>query len=86
MRDLAWMDSALCAQTDPDLFHAESQDGGYREAQSICNRCTVEPQCTAYARQFEGGSGLTYRHGMWGARSPRKRVQTDRGAKAVDAP
>jgi hypothetical protein len=75
MRDLTWMDTALCAQTDPDLFHPEGQGAKYRDAKKICGRCPVQPECTAHARHLEGSVGINDRHGMWAAQVPNQRVQ-----------
>jgi len=80
MRDLGWMDSALCAQADPDAWHQDGTGDNYRAAKAICGACPVEAACTSYVDQLEGGNGLQSRHGMWGARSPQVR---SRAAKAV---
>ncbi|MFS8200511.1 WhiB family transcriptional regulator (plasmid) [Streptomyces sp. CWNU-52B] len=70
------MDAALCAQTDPDLFHPEGKGCSYRDARSVCGRCPVRPQCEAHARALEGDLCETSRHGMWGAQVPKKRAKT----------
>lgn len=74
IRDLSWMDAALCAQTDPELFHPEGKGCSYRDAQSVCGACPVQPECEAHAQTFEGDASRSLRHGMWGAGSPRKRA------------
>jgi hypothetical protein len=80
MRDLTWMDAALCAQTDPELFHPDGQGCSYRDARSVCGACPVQVQCEAYAQSFEGDLSYTHRHGMWGSRVPKTRANTAKDA------
>jgi hypothetical protein len=68
MPDLTWMDAALCAQTDPDLWHPEGKGSKYRDAKKVCGRCPVQPECDAYVHGLEGTAGVNDRHGMWGVR------------------
>ncbi|MFE6482423.1 WhiB family transcriptional regulator [Streptomyces sp. NPDC057757] len=79
-RDLSWMDAALCAQTDPDLFHPEGKGCSYRDARSVCGQCSVRPQCEAHAQVLEGDLSDNYRHGMWGAQLPEKRAKAPKPA------
>ncbi|MFJ2259510.1 WhiB family transcriptional regulator [Streptomyces sp. NPDC087844] len=79
-RDLSWMDAALCAQTDPDLFHPEGKGCSYRDARSVCGRCPVRPQCEAYAQSLEDGLAKAHRHGIWGAEPPKKRARASKPA------
>lgn len=38
--------SALCAQTDPELFFPERGDlGSSRRARAVCGRCEVRAEC-----------------------------------------
>lgn len=39
--DGGWWKSALCAQTDPEVF-----DRGSITAKKLCRSCDVEPECT----------------------------------------
>ncbi|MFG2400725.1 WhiB family transcriptional regulator [Streptomyces lydicus] len=73
MSAYAWMDEALCAQTDPDAFHADGSGHGYRAAASICGACPVRKECEAFADRLEGTLSHRDRHGMWGGRVPRRR-------------
>lgn len=82
IRDLSWMDAALCAQTDPELFHPEGKGCSYRDARTVCGRCPVRPQCEAHAQQFEGGQSKAKRHGMWGAQGPNRRATDAKRAAA----
>lgn len=43
-----WMDDALCAQTDPELFFPV-QGGGSADAKRICAECPVAAMCLDYA-------------------------------------
>ena len=45
---LAWMDRALCAQTDPEVFYPD-KGGSTRAAKIICRRCEVRQACLDYA-------------------------------------
>lgn len=79
-----WMDAALCAQVDPELFfeqattHYESKPNGTREtkAKSICDRCPVQGECLEYAIAHDE------RYGIWGGMtySERRRLQQGRTA------
>lgn len=57
--DLSWQESALCAQTDPDV-HFPAVGGSARDAKKTCLACEVRPDCLAYALSTD------QRHGIWG--------------------
>ena len=59
-----WAASALCAQTDPELFFPE-KGGSTREAKALCRRCPVRDDCLDYAL------GHDERFGIWGGTSER---------------
>lgn len=61
-----WVDDALCAQVDPELFFPE-KGGSTKEAKYICSRCTVAAECLDYALEQEE------RFGIWGGVSERTR-------------
>lgn len=44
----AWMDAALCAQTDPDAFFLEVGEEG-KAAKRVCGACPVREMCLEYA-------------------------------------
>ncbi|MDR3081746.1 MAG: WhiB family transcriptional regulator [Streptomyces sp.] len=69
-----WMDSALCAQADPDVWFPEG-GGNYRAAKVICGRCPVQRECAAHALRLEGGSAHPGRHGAWAGTVPRTRAR-----------
>ena len=64
--DETWMDLALCAETDPEIFYPE-KGGSTREAKLICSRCEVRAECLEYALEHDE------RFGIWGGLSERQR-------------
>ncbi|MDP9801346.1 WhiB family redox-sensing transcriptional regulator [Arcanobacterium wilhelmae] len=76
--DLSWMEDALCAQTDPDIFYPE-KGGSTAPATSICRNCPVRAECLDYAVTND------IRHGIWGGTSDndRKRMSRERKARAA---
>lgn len=54
-----WMDSAACAETDPDLFFPEL-DSIWKvpEAKKICAECDVIEACLAYALRNRFDEGI----------------------------
>ena len=62
----AWMDSAVCAQVDLEVFFPE--DGGsVRTAKRICQPCPVKAECLRFALK------RNERFGVWGGLSERER-------------
>jgi len=61
-----WRDSAVCAQTDPELFFP---DKGLRprEAKVVCARCPVRTECLTYALAHDRA------YGVWGGTTERER-------------
>lgn len=43
-----WIDSALCAQSDPEAFYPE-MGGSTRQAKNVCVSCPVRAECLDYA-------------------------------------
>ncbi|MBB3024119.1 WhiB family transcriptional regulator [Trueperella pyogenes] len=74
--DLAWMEDALCAQTDPDIFYPE-KGGSTAPATSICKNCSVRAECLEYAVTND------IRHGIWGGTSDNDRKRMARERKAA---
>jgi len=72
-----WMASALCAQTDPELFFPEKGKRS-RDARAVCARCPVCAKCRAYALAQDRV------YGVWGGTTERERrkltTTTVRGA------
>lgn len=68
-----WQESALCAQTDPDIFFPE-KGGSTAPATSICSQCEVRAECLEYAVSND------IRHGIWGGMSDndRRRISRER--------
>lgn len=73
LEELHWQESALCAQTDPDVFFPE-KGGSTAPATSICTRCEVRADCLEYAISND------IRHGIWGGMSDndRRRISRER--------
>jgi WhiB family redox-sensing transcriptional regulator len=61
-----WMQDALCAQTDPDLFFPERGQPA-EPARRICGSCPVAAKCLEYALRNE----IWY--GVWGGLAERQR-------------
>lgn len=71
-----WMDSALCAQADPETFFPPRVGAlANVEAKRICNRCPVQTECLRYAVERPDLAGI------WGGTSERQRKDLRRGAK-----
>ena len=64
----AWMDRALCAEVDPDLFFPGKGDWAQAfRAKVVCRRCDVRKLCLAYAVQNQE------MHGIWGGTTAEQR-------------
>ena len=64
----AWMDRALCAEVDPDLFFPGKGDWAQAfRAKVVCRRCDVKELCLAYAVQNQE------MHGIWGGTTAEQR-------------
>ncbi len=70
---LLWMDEALCAQVDTDIFFP-AKGGEVRTAKGICARCPVRAECLDFA--LEGSLD-----GIWGGTSPGERAAMRRKAR-----
>ena len=62
----AWMDDALCAQVDTELFFPE-QGKSSREARKVCRSCPVKKECLEWSLK------TGQRFGVWGGMSERQR-------------
>lgn len=72
----AWMDQALCAQADPELW-VSNIGGDIRVPKRICQDCPVQPQCDAHAVALHAFDGLAM-NGVWGGRSKKQRDEARR--------
>lgn len=68
----AWMDSALCAQADPDRWTDTGRGSGSRLPKRICGNCPVTRECDAHTDRLHAYDGLDLT-GVWGGRSQRER-------------
>jgi len=64
--DQPWVDQALCAQTDPELWFPE-EGGATHVAKATCAQCFVQAECLDYALTSNE------RFGVWGGLSVRER-------------
>jgi WhiB family redox-sensing transcriptional regulator len=61
-----WVDQALCAQVDPEIFFPD-KGGSTREAKAVCRACPVRLQCLEYAL------ANSERFGIYGGLAERER-------------
>lgn len=61
-----WMDEALCAQVDTEVFFPP-KGGSSAPARRVCAMCVVSAECLEYALRMD------MRHGVWGGKSERQR-------------
>jgi WhiB family redox-sensing transcriptional regulator len=76
--------SALCAQTDPELFYADGMGGAvhYRtvDAKKVCTRCPLQTACLAWALDTEQS------YGVWGgATEDERRLMRRQGASGASS-
>jgi WhiB family redox-sensing transcriptional regulator len=73
-----WRDNAACRDADPDLFFPIGTTGPalrqVQEAIRICQTCSIQPQCLAWALE----QGVT--DGVWGGTTVDQRRAIRRGA------
>ena len=62
-----WVNQALCAQTDPELFFNDGNQFAYATAVQICSGCPVINDCLDYAINNRIDDGV------WGGLTPTQR-------------
>lgn len=63
---LPWMDEAVCAQTDPDVFFPGWGDAtAVRHSKAVCRVCPVRAECLKF--------GLRDEYGTWGGLTANER-------------
>lgn len=72
-RRAEWIESALCAQTDPVEWFPESGVSP-RAAKRICMACPVRKDCEDYVRTRFEETGF-HEHGVWAGLSRRQRLK-----------
>jgi WhiB family redox-sensing transcriptional regulator len=77
-----WMDSGLCRETDPTLFHTETRQSApmTRKAKKVCDKCPVRSECLAWAMKNAVEDNQIY-----GGMSRRERMERMALRKAVRA-
>ncbi|MFJ1695732.1 WhiB family transcriptional regulator [Streptomyces sp. NPDC088252] len=83
MKSLDWMDAALCAQVDPDLWYPEGSGQHARTALRVCAQCPVRTECGEYAQDVED-SADGRRYGAWAGMSARQRQRQTAATDARD--
>lgn len=68
-----WMESGLCAQTDPELQFPE-KGGSAHPGKTICRACPVAAECLEYALK------TAQQDGIWGGYTARERLRMRRAA------
>ena len=77
-RNSKWMESAVCASVDPELFqHSWDVSRGVnhsRTAKKICHTCPVEVECLEHALKY-------FETGVWGGttETERREIRRRRG-------
>jgi WhiB family transcriptional regulator, redox-sensing transcriptional regulator len=77
----AWVEAAICAQTDPEAFFPEKGESA-DPARRICAVCPVQRDC------LEDALPDADRRGVWGGTSEiqRRRLRTERRRAAAASP
>jgi WhiB family transcriptional regulator, redox-sensing transcriptional regulator len=70
-----WVDQALCAQVDPELFWSDPMTGpNAKKAQQVCLGCPVIDDCLKYALDTNQSQGI------WGGLTPSQRLALTRAS------
>lgn len=72
-----WMNDALCAQVDDDLFFPK-KGGSVTDAKSVCAACPVRQQCLDYAVDNDEWFGI------WGGLTERERRKVKRDRRTPE--
>lgn len=75
-REPSWVDEALCAQVDPDLWFPEKGDS-LSDPKRICESCPARIDCLEYALGRD-------ECGIWGGLSQWQRQEIRRAGRAVE--
>lgn len=71
-----WREDALCARTDPELFHLKYGESS-APAKAVCAACPVRAECLDHALT------RSEPHGVWGGLTVRERRTLERQTKAA---
>lgn len=77
--NVEWMEFALCAQVDQELFHPTKGGPEIRPARTICNGCEVRLMCLNHAVKEQ----IT--EGIWGGFSGKQLRRIVRAGELLDA-
>jgi WhiB family redox-sensing transcriptional regulator len=67
---MPWVENALCAQTDPEIFFPD-KGASNRAAVAVCKLCPVKPECADWALRHN-------EVGIWGGMSANQRKELRR--------
>lgn len=70
---LGWQDFALCAESDPSLWHMDLGQGQHTRAKAICADCPVREECLEYALAYEDLPSTAGTYGVFGGLDPAER-------------
>lgn len=85
LKDTAWRDDAACRDSAAEGFFPDSSDPReYDAPRAVCRRCPVRQECLADQLAWEGGSGSSARHGMYGGLTPEERHAVHRGRRGTE--
>jgi WhiB family transcriptional regulator, redox-sensing transcriptional regulator len=77
---MSWQDDALCTEIGVEGFYPEGAGEGkalYNQARRVCAACPVSDACLDTALEHERGLDHSFRHGMWGGKTPTERAALD---------
>jgi WhiB family redox-sensing transcriptional regulator len=84
-RKTSWRDRSACHGEDPDLFAPEGTTGRWvqviADAKAVCDRCTVRPDCLAWALETRQDHGI-----YGGLTEDERRLQLRRTARDTRKP
>lgn len=73
-----WVEEALCAQADPDLWHPNrGEDDKTTRAKAVCEGCPVRAECLTYALDHHEEWGI------WGGLTVKERQALRRRRRAA---
>lgn len=78
-----WRESAACLGSDVDFF-----DGNVRateKARKVCAKCPVADDCLDDQIDYERGSSIVIRWGIFGGATPAERIEIEEARRELDS-